>query len=125
MSDRVKLISFKAPIVLYNQIKSNALAEGISVSAYLRKSIEMRLDPGMADGNTESDQSITAFVEQLQTKDTQIAQLHDQIQELHQLIAMGHKERDRLSEQLQHTTIQLEDLRQPNPAWWKRMFGTR
>ena len=50
---------------------------------------------------------------QLSTKDTHIDKLHQQADQLHQLIAMGHKERDRLSHQL-------SDMRE-NQTVWQRL----
>jgi antitoxin component of RelBE/YafQ-DinJ toxin-antitoxin module len=91
---------------LYDQATEKAKTEGISLSDLIRKSVSQYVQNGSSPSHTseQDKETVGAFVRQLETKD-------EQIQQLHQLLAMGHQERDRL-------TLQIEDLRHKR-YWWQ------
>lgn len=60
---------------------------------------------------------------QLQTKDQQISQLHEQIDHLTQLLAVQTKTTASLSEQLEASRLMIEDMRKPLPSFWQRFTG--
>jgi excisionase family DNA binding protein len=99
--------SGKSMQTIYNYIHSGKL------SAFQNgKSFDINLDDlELVFGNNgdESDDSnlVQILKKQLEEKD-------EQIRELHQLLAIAHKNVDRLTEQNQ---LMLEDMRKPKPMW--------
>ena len=94
---------------LYEKVRQRAETSGIKLSDFLRDAIIKACEESDADA-MQSHNVIPVLENQLAAKDEQIAHLH-------QLLAMGGKERERLAEQLQRTNLQLEDLRKPQTAW--------
>ena len=112
--------------VLYERIRQQAKSRNLSLSDFIRDAVEQVLnnveqnEPHHHNGNGSSP-AYAMLHEQLQVKDEQLLKKDAQIEQLHQLMAMGHKERETLASQLNDTHLQLEDLRQRN--WWKRLWG--
>ncbi|MCH8293210.1 hypothetical protein IH992_19150 [Candidatus Poribacteria bacterium] len=124
-----KFVGVKIPLEIYEQMKNNADLAGISVSGFVRDSIEQRLNKGKTElngGLGEVKQVFNAFEDQLSTKDKQIEQLGSDLSkqsERHDMIVMQLSKTIE-SQQMQITdkTLMIEDLRQPK-SFWNRLFN--
>ena len=100
---------------LHDQVKIESELQGVSISDFIRKSIEDavngRIQSEEKKPSIEDSPAFALLSEQLKEKDQQISQLH-------QLVAMSQKHSDDLANQLEQTTKQLEDQRQ-NGKWWR------
>ncbi len=86
---------------LHGRLHDRANEENISVSDFVRQTVEQALDYDTTLSNNVGQEKFTKHLEsQLKEKDQQISQLH-------QLVAMSQK----------HSEDLLEDLRKPR-SWW-------
>lgn len=123
MSNEIKTIGVKVPIEFYVKIKGYADSNGISISDFIRDLMEKQLNGNQQSSNEGSNdvkQMFDALFEQLRIKD-------DQIEQLHQLLAMKEKTTANLTEermfiksQLEHANLQLEYL-QNRPTVWQKL----
>jgi len=123
MSNEIKTIGVKVPISFYVKIKGYADSNGISISDFIRDLMEKRLNGDQQSSNETSNDvklQFDALFEQLRIKD-------DQIEQLHQLLAMKEKTTANLTEeriivksQLEHVNLQLEYL-QNRPTVWQKL----
>ncbi len=110
----MRQINIRVDDELYENARDKAHELGVSLSDLIRNAVQQVCSNDTADTD-EQDGGISRTVlemiqHQLSTKDTHIDKLHQQADQLHQLIAMGHKERDRLSHQL-------SDMREQKTVW--------
>ena len=104
MSNQIKTIGVKVPLEFYEKIKMHANSHSISISDFIRDAMEGRLNGGQQSSN-EVKPAFDALTGQLQIKD-------EQIEHLHQLLAM--KEKAAMEQ-----TLMLEDMR--NRSLWRRV----
>jgi len=125
----MKVLSFKIPIVLYEQIKTHANSRGITVSELARMQLTdvYEGNPETDGGKSEIDDRLTNVSEANAVLKAQVAGLeselvikNEQISELHQLLAIQSKTTGQLTEQLE-AVKELEDMRQRR-SWWGRLF---
>jgi uncharacterized FAD-dependent dehydrogenase len=109
MSNKLRHIGTRVDESFYEKIKQHVHSLDVSISDFVRTAVEQTLAGPPTDVKS-IESVISVFREQLSAKDEQIAHLH-------QLLAMGGKERERLAEQLDRSNLQLEDLRTPRTAW--------
>ncbi len=149
MSNKPKYIGTRVHDELHDRIKHRAESQGISVSDFLRSSVEQALDiDSTPDFELESVDALRDLIQvqkeqieflrqelsatqesknnHLSEKDQQISSLQEelttknqQIDQLHQLVAMEQKNLGEMTQQLAQSQNQLEDLRKPRP-WWQR-----
>ena len=106
----------------------------MSVSDILRHAVDQMLDDIQHQSNghpTPHGESLTVLDgelervhHQLTEKDEQLREKDQQISQLHQLLAMKEKNLATFGEQLDRTTLQLEDLRHQK-GWFKRLIGAK
>lgn len=127
----MKVVGVKLPNETHTQLRTVAEEEGISVSEFLRHLIMQRLFQSKPENNgkpkdngktTEVFPALTDLRKQLEAMREQLITKDEQIQQLHQLIAMEQKNAQGLSEQLSASHQQLEDFRDRPPRWqfWRR-----
>ena len=122
MSNEIKTIGVKVPIEFYVKIKEYADSNGVSISDFIRDAMARRLNGNQQSSNEASNdvkQMFDSFGEQLRIKD-------EQIEQLHQLLAMKEKTTANLTEeriiiksQLEHANLQLEYLQNRLTVWQK------
>jgi predicted CopG family antitoxin len=131
---------------IYEHLKQEAAAQGISISDFIRNAIEQALHTVAQPTRSENidvlqrqlaeredevqylRQELSATRQntevQLTTKDEQLQTKDEQISELHKLVAMAQTTANELTQQLKSTSLQLEDLRQKeHRSVWKRLLG--
>ena len=102
--------AFRVTDEFYEKIKNAAATKKTSVSDFIRSCVEQEIDNDRQVSNTVDPATIEIFHSQLKEKDKQIDQLH-------QIVAMGHQEREDLNRQL-------EDTRH-RPSFWQRLLGKK
>ena len=133
----VKMVTVRMPLALYDKIKTDAESRSASISDVIRDAVVKRYESPRQDDTPAYEQYIQpveqvfqTLSKQLEIKDeqlkTQLAAKTEQIQtkdqqidQLHQLLAMKEKSVDEALAQLNRANLQLEDLRKPRTMWQK------
>ena len=114
MSNKVKLIGFKASIDLQEDLRKHAESLDLSVSAYLRRVVEKSLT-GVKPTETEE---FILIKEQIKIKDEQLDEKGKQIDHLHQIVAMQQKTIESVTEK---NNLLLESKTR---SFWGRLIGS-
>ena len=96
----------------HEEIKTVAEIDGVSVSDFVRQAIENEMLDRRTASNRISLETVTLLKEQVKEKDAQIEHLHQQADQLHQLVAMAQSNQA-------DTLKQLEDAKTQRRRWWK------
>lgn len=104
--------SFRVSQEIYEQMKSTAESENVSLSDFIRTAVIHALDDNGEPADVSDERLAGVLQVQLTEKD-------EQIRELHQLLAVQSKTTAALTEQLDTSRQMIEDMRRP---WWRRMF---
>lgn len=115
MSNKDKYVGFRISEDTYEEIRLQAEREEITVSDFVRKSVQHCLS------GVKQDEKLQLHIvkQQLSKKDEQIDKKDEQIDHLHQLLAMKEKNTNALTEQLEQKELMLEDLQ--NRSVWKKL----
>jgi len=108
MSNKDKYVGFRISEDSYEEIRLQADEEGITVSDFIRKSVQHCLS-----GVKQNEKHQLNIVKQ------QLSKKDEQIDHLHQLLAMKEKNMDSLVSQLEQKNLMLEDLQ--NRSVWKKL----
>ena len=129
----VKMVTVRMPLPLYEKVKTDAESEGASISDVVRDAVVTRYEkpiPHAAQTYEDYIQPVKQLCDtisnqlqvkdqqlnvQLQAKDEQLKTKDQQIDQLHQLLAMKEKA-------FEKANLQLEDLRQGRGVW-RRIKG--
>lgn len=109
MSDAMKVTTVRMPVDLYEKVKEHADSQGISISDVVRDAVVTVHDKQERLSEKEI-QMYSALLQQIQIKD-------EQIEHLHQLLAMEKKTAFEVLENFNRAQLQLEDLRQKRTLW--------
>jgi hypothetical protein len=129
----VKMVTVRMPLQLYNQVKNDADSRNASISDVVREAVVRRYEEPVPDDDNYIQpvkDLCEALTKQLQTKDQQLhIQLEkqeqqlgtkdEQIQQLHQLLAMKEKSVEEALTQLNRAYLQIEQMRPPRTIWQK------
>lgn len=130
-----KMVTVRMPLELYDKVKDDAESQGASISDVVREAVvrlyenpvpkavqmyEDYIQPVKELCDTLSGQLETKdrqFQAQLEAKEQQLQTKDQQIDQLHQLLAMKEKSISEAMAQLNRATLQLDDLRQSRTMW--------
>lgn len=107
MSNKDKYVGFRISEDTYEEIRLQAEREEITVSDFVRKSVQQCLS-----GVKQNEKHESHIVEQ------QLEKKDEQIEHLHQLLAIAQSN-------LQREQKALEDFKSRSLPWWKKIFGMR
>ena len=133
-----KMVGYKAGSDEYEEIKSQADAQGLSLSAFLRQAVKHSLTNGagqLEDSDNSLEKDSTGLEQQLERADSEIRHLREQLsrrddqidaltQSLDQdqrLLAAQTQISSALTKQLDRTELMIADMRKRPPAW-RRVF---
>lgn len=112
MSDAMKVTTVRMPVELYEKVKENAEKQGLSISDAVRDAVVAMYDD-QKGANQNEIQMYSAILQQIEVKD-------EQIEHLHQLLAMEKKAASDALERLERfdrAQLQLEDMRKSRKMW--------
>jgi len=110
MSNKDKYVGYRTSIEMYAKIKEQAKKRDIRISDFLRHAVEQCL----TNDRTVVNQEFDTLKQQIEKKD-------EQIEHLHQLLAMEKQNMASITQQLEKKELLLEDLR--NKSVWSRLKG--
>lgn len=126
MEETMRKTSLRFPQDLYQKIEAAAESDGLSLSEFVRVKMEgiLSAESGQRAGMSgqEADNEETHFLRR------QIEHLTTELSETRRAYEEGTKRHDtivlQMTTQLDRTTLQLEDLRNPGKqSWWGRLLG--
>ena len=103
------MTTVRMPVVLYEKLKEHADSQGISISDVVRDAVLTVYD-NQGQSNPNEIQMYSALLQQIKIKD-------EQIEHLHQLLAMEKKTAFEVLENFNRAQLQLEDLRKKRKMW--------
>lgn len=105
----MKVTTVRMPVELYEKVKEHADSQGFSISDLVRDAVVAKYD-NRKQSNQNEIQMYSALLQQIQIKD-------EQIEHLHQLLAMEKKAASEALERFDRAQLQLEDLRKKRTVW--------
>jgi len=109
MDGKLKHISVRVTLALYDQIQAKAEASGEKVAEFVRNHLRQICHQAKATPQVSPDVT-EALCLQLTAKD-------EQIDHTHQVVAMSQKNIGALTEQLDDSRQMIEDMRQRRTVW--------
>ena len=122
---------------LYDKIQQESELNGLSMSDFIRQSVESQLlcvgqnggqSVGHNGGHGVNNSAIDLLREQLSNQHDQIRQLTQELFDARQSTDEASRRHDtivlQMTQQLNQAQMQLEDLRH-RPSWWQRLFGAK
>ena len=149
-----KYVGFRLGDDVHKALSAIAMSNGVSISQYVRQSVEDSLNRPTTDNNTSTatdnvlttlenelktkdleledkarqlatkDVSIDHFHQQIERLDNELSTKNAQIDQLHQLVAMSQTNLAESQKQLDRANLQLEDQRRPWWAFWRQPTAT-
>ena len=109
MSEAMKVTTVRMPVELHEKVKEHADSQGLSISDVVRDAVVTAYD-NQEKSDSKEIQMYSALLQQIQIKD-------EQIEHLHQLLAMEKKTASEVLEHFDRAQLQLEDLRNKRTMW--------
>ena len=122
----LKTLGIRVAPEYYNSVRSYAKSHNLSLSDAIRNALDSSMQIDSTEPKTEQimlKEVSTTFQTALVSVEKQLEQKDQQIEQLHQLLAMKEKSVDETLAQLNRANLQLEDLRKPQ-TMWQRMKAT-
>ena len=117
----MKQFSFRVADKLYEKAQNLAARQDVSLSDFLRNAVRVACAARDA-AETQRNSGETQLAELVQTLREELATKNQQIDQLHQLVAMAQKSADEWVGQLKRSQAQLEDMRGGPKSFWARWF---
>ena len=134
-ANKMRYIGTRVDNTLHEKIEQYLEGHGLSMSEFMRTSVEqMFAEPqtngkhSLADSQTNGDQGINALTEQLQTKDAQLQRKDEQLEALQTELSEARRGSEeaakrsdmllaQMTQQLDRAHLQLQDLRGCRTVW--------
>ena len=110
-----KSISIRISTTLHQKLMKMAQNTGLKLATYLNKTLERHTLNDNLNHENKPLNDIQWFKDQLKTRDQQINKLQQALDQEQQLNAIGQKNVENLSNQIESQRLQLEESQRPKP----------
>ena len=120
-----KSISIRISTTLHQKLMKMAQSTGLKLATYLNQTLERHTLNDNSNHENKPLDDIQWFKDQLKTRDQQINKLQQALDQEQQLNAIGQKNVENLSNQIESQRLRLEESQPPKPlmARLKAIFG--
>ena len=110
-----KSISIRISTTLHQKLMKMAQSTGLKLATYLNQTLERHTLNDNSNHENKPLDDIQWFKDQLKTRDQQINKLQQALDQEQQLNAIGQKNVENLSNQIESQRLQLEESQRPKP----------